>query len=156
MLEMVLQEAARWHRLYLVAKRSHMGVNVDGLSYPPTPSYCLRVSDWSAEFLVRDCTSLLGCQASPEGDSAQAVPHAVSVRLGPRALGYVPPCLITSRGTMQDSHCPFLMVRDMWGSAPCSGGEGLSARVIESVKKGFYPYQRGFSYCGGDYASYAC
>jgi hypothetical protein len=35
---------------------------------------------------------------------------------------------------MQDSNHPFLMLRDPWDSAPCSGGEGSSARVLESVK----------------------
>jgi hypothetical protein len=35
-------DVASWHRLYLVAKPSHMGVNVNGLAYPlhhPTASY---------------------------------------------------------------------------------------------------------------------
>jgi hypothetical protein len=35
---------------------------------------------------------------------------------------------------VQDPHRPFLRVRDPWGRAPCSGGEGLSLRVPESRK----------------------
>jgi hypothetical protein len=42
---MVLGEVDGWHQLYLAAKPSHVGVDVDGLSCHPAPSYCLRVSD---------------------------------------------------------------------------------------------------------------
>jgi hypothetical protein len=34
MLRMVLGDVASWHRLYLVAKPSHVGVDVDGLACP--------------------------------------------------------------------------------------------------------------------------
>jgi hypothetical protein len=95
------------------------------------------VSDYNAEFLVRDCSSLLCHEASPEGASAQVGPHAMTVRLGPRALGQAPPCLITSRGMVQDSHHHFLRVRDPWDGEPCSDGEGLSPRVLELVKRDY-------------------
>jgi hypothetical protein len=72
----------------------------------------------------------------------------MTVRLGPGALGQEPPCLITSRGTVQDSHHPFLRVSDLWGEAPCSDGGGSSPRVLESVKKGFCPCRRGFPTAG--------
>jgi hypothetical protein len=39
----VLRDVASWHRLYLVAKSSHVGVDVDGLAYPlhrPMVCYC--------------------------------------------------------------------------------------------------------------------
>jgi hypothetical protein len=62
-------------------------------------------------------------------------PNAVTVRLGPRALGQALPCLITSRGMVQDSHHPFPRVRDPWGGAPCSGGEGLSPQAFELIKR---------------------
>jgi hypothetical protein len=77
------------------------------------------------------------------------VPHGVTIRLGPRALGLMPPCLITPRGTVPDSHRLFLGVRDLWGGSPCSGGEGLSPQVLEPVRKGFCHCQRGLSYRGG-------
>jgi hypothetical protein len=90
------------------------------------------------------------------GSLCQAGPHAMTVRLGPRALGQSPPCLITSRGTVQDSHRPLLRVRDPWTRAPCSGEKGSSPRVLESVKKGLCPCQRGLSYRGGDHTGYVC
>jgi hypothetical protein len=34
MLETVLGDVASWHRLYLAAKPSHVGVDVDGLAFP--------------------------------------------------------------------------------------------------------------------------
>jgi hypothetical protein len=34
MTETVLRDIASWHQLYLASKPSHVGVNVDGLSYP--------------------------------------------------------------------------------------------------------------------------
>jgi hypothetical protein len=51
MLEMVLGEVARWCRLFLVAKPSHMGVDIDGLSCslhrPTTCVYQTRAqSSW--------------------------------------------------------------------------------------------------------------
>jgi hypothetical protein len=61
----------------------------------------------------------------------------MTVRLGPRALGWALPYLITSRGMVQDSQCLFSRVRDPWDEAPSSGGEGLSPRVLEMVKKHF-------------------
>jgi hypothetical protein len=57
--------------------------------------------------------------------------------LGPRALGWASPCLITLHGTVQDAHCPFLRVRDSWGEAPGSGVEGSTPQVLELVEMDF-------------------
>jgi hypothetical protein len=83
-------------------------------------------------------------------------PHAVTINLGPRALGQTLPRLIASHGMVRDSHHPFLRVRDPWGGASRSGGEGLSPRALESIQRGFYPCQRELSYRGGDHAGSAC
>jgi hypothetical protein len=98
--------------------------------------------------LVQDCSSLLGCEASLGGVTAQASPHATIVKLGLKAFGQAPPCVITSHGTVQDSHCPFPRVRDPWGGALGSIGEGSSPRVLELVKRGFCFCQMGLS-CNG-------
>jgi hypothetical protein len=55
----------------------------------------------------------------------------VTVRLGPRGLAQALTCLTISHGTAQDSHCPSLTMRESWGRAPSSSGEGLSPRVLE-------------------------
>jgi hypothetical protein len=93
MLEKVLGVSAVRCWLYLVAQPSHIGVDVDRPSCPPTPSYCLWISSWSLEFLVQDYSSLLGRQTFLEGATDLAGPHVVTLRLGPRALGPAPPCL---------------------------------------------------------------
>jgi hypothetical protein len=66
--------------------------------------------------------------------------QAATVRLGPRALGQAPYCLVTLRGAMLDSHHPFPGVAVPWGGLPCPGGEGLS------------PHQKGLPCRGGDRA----
>jgi hypothetical protein len=71
-------------------------------------------------------------------------PQAVTVRLGPRALGQVSSCLVTPHGSVLDSHHLFLGVRVPWGDLFCSGGKGLS------------PCQRGPSCRGGDYVGCVC
>jgi hypothetical protein len=43
MLEMVLGDVNSWHRTYLAAKPSHVGVNVDGLACPlHHPTSCIH------------------------------------------------------------------------------------------------------------------
>jgi hypothetical protein len=94
------------------------------------PSYCLWMSGWSAEFLIRDCSSLLGCQSFLEGATTPAGPQVVTIRLGRRALGLASTCLVTPRGAVPYSYHLFLGVKDPWGSLPCSGGEGSSPWVL--------------------------
>jgi hypothetical protein len=67
---------------------------------------------WSVVFLVRDCSSLLGCQVLYQGTATPVGPHAATVRLWPRALGLALPCLVTPRGSVPDAHRLFLGVRD--------------------------------------------
>jgi hypothetical protein len=43
MSEMVLEDVGSRHRLYLVVKPSHMGIDVDGLAYPlHCPTVCIH------------------------------------------------------------------------------------------------------------------
>jgi hypothetical protein len=65
----------------------------------------------SVEFLVQYCSSLLDRQAIFDVATAQMGPHALTNRLGPRALALVPPYLITLCGSVLDSHHHFPRVR---------------------------------------------
>jgi hypothetical protein len=63
-LEVVLGEVAGWRWLYLVAKPSHMAVDVDGLSCPlhhPTACWCQTraQSSWSGTILLYLVAKLL-------------------------------------------------------------------------------------------------
>jgi hypothetical protein len=70
------------------------------------------MSSFTVEFLVQDCSSLLGLQAFLEGATAPSGLHNVTVRLRPIAFGLVPPCPITPHGMVPDSHRHLLGVRD--------------------------------------------
>jgi hypothetical protein len=85
---------------------------------------------WSAELLVRDCSSLLCHQVFLEGATAPVGPYAAIVRLGPQALGLALPCLVTPCEAVPDSHCLFPGVRVPRGDMPCSSGEGSSPWVL--------------------------
>jgi hypothetical protein len=52
----VLGDVASRHQLYLAAKPSNVGVNVDELACPPAPSYGLQPSDEGVMLPVRHCT----------------------------------------------------------------------------------------------------
>jgi hypothetical protein len=84
------------------------------------------MSTWSAELLVRDCSSLLDRQAFPERVTTLVGPQAVTVRLGPKTLGHASSCLVTPRGSVPDLHHLFPGVTVPWGNLPYPGGEGLS------------------------------
>jgi hypothetical protein len=64
MLEKVPGDVASWCCPYLVAKSSHVGVDVDRLAYPPTPSYGLQLSDGGTGVPARCCLV-------PSGNSRQ-------------------------------------------------------------------------------------
>jgi hypothetical protein len=98
------------------------------------------MSTWNVELLVQDCSSLLGHQDFFEGVTTPTGPQAASVRLGPRAFGQAPSCLVTPHGAVPDSHRLFLGVALSWGDLPCPSGEGSS------------PCHKGLPCHGGDHA----
>jgi hypothetical protein len=57
---MALGDVASRRWLYLAAKLSHVGVDVDSLACPPAPSYGLRSSDEGSELPAR-CGLVLSC-----------------------------------------------------------------------------------------------
>jgi hypothetical protein len=104
MLEKVLIVSAVRSCLYLVAKPSHVGVDADGISYPlhhPTTYGCWpdALSLWFGKVLP-----CLVAKPSIGGITALMGPHAVTVSLGPRALGSMLLGLITPCGVVLSSH----------------------------------------------------
>jgi hypothetical protein len=59
----------------------------------PASYYSQCLLAWSAKVLVQDYSSLLGRQAFLEGATGPAGPHAMTIRLGPKALRLALPCL---------------------------------------------------------------
>jgi hypothetical protein len=47
----VLGDVALWHRLYLAAKPSHMGADVDGLAFPLNHPVAYCRQSWGQNFL---------------------------------------------------------------------------------------------------------
>jgi hypothetical protein len=89
---------------YLVAKPSQMRVDADGTSYPlccPTAYGCQlhALSLWFGKVLP-----CLVAKPSFRGVAVLTGPHVVVVRLGPRALGLMPPGLITPCGVVLSLH----------------------------------------------------
>jgi hypothetical protein len=68
--------------------------------------HCLWVLAWRIESLVREGSSLLGCQAFLWESRCPYGPTVATVGLGPGALGPTPPGLITPCGTMSSLHYP--------------------------------------------------
>jgi hypothetical protein len=109
-LEKVLGVSAMKSCPYLVAKPSHVGVDADGISCPmrhPTPCGC-----WpdALSLLFRKVLPCLVARPSFRGVAALTGPHATTVKLGPRALGPMPPGLITPCGVVLSSHHPYPVV----------------------------------------------
>jgi hypothetical protein len=95
---------------YLVAKPFQVGVDANRISYllrPPTACGC-----WP-DALILWLGKVLPClvvKPSFGGVATLMGPHAVTVRLGPRALGPMPPGLITPCGVVLSSHHPYPVV----------------------------------------------
>jgi hypothetical protein len=111
-LEKVLQASATRHGLYLPVKPSHVGFACGRAILLPALSYNLRVSAWSIEFFVRDCSSLLDQTTFLEGATVPTSPYVAIVRLGPRVPGLVLPFLITPHWAVLDSYRLFPGVGD--------------------------------------------
>jgi hypothetical protein len=108
-LENVLGVAAVRSCPYFFAKPSQVGVDADGTSYPlrrPTDCGC------QPNALILWFGKVLAClvvEPSFGGITALTGPHATTIRLGPRALGPMPPGLITPCGVVLSLHHPYLV-----------------------------------------------
>jgi hypothetical protein len=95
---------------YLVAKSSQVAVDADGISYPlcyPTACGC-QPNELTLWF--RKVLPCLVAKPSFGGVAALMGSHPVTVMLGPRALGPMPPGLITLWGVVLSLHHPYPVV----------------------------------------------
>jgi hypothetical protein len=108
-LEKVLRVGAVRSCPCLIAKPSQVGVNVHGISCPlqhPTTCGCWPdvLSLW-----FRKVLPCLVAKPSFGGVAALTGPHAATAKLGPRALGLMPPGLITPCEVVLSLHHPYSM-----------------------------------------------
>jgi hypothetical protein len=108
-LEKVLRVNVASNCPYLVAKPSQVRVDADWISCPlrrPTACACRTdaLSLWFGKVLP-----CLVAKPSFGGVAALTGPHAMTVRLGPRALEPMPPGLITPCGVVLSLHHPYPM-----------------------------------------------
>jgi hypothetical protein len=74
----VLGDVASRHQLYLAAKPSNVGVNVDELACPPSPSYGLQPSDEGVMLPVRHCT-IPSCYSGGGAFPVDAKPPSLNI-----------------------------------------------------------------------------
>jgi hypothetical protein len=109
MLEKVLRVGGVRSCPYLVAKPSRVGVNVDGISCPLHHPITYGCRPDASSLWFGNVLPCLVAKPFFGGVAALMGPHAVSVRLGPKAIGPMLPGLITSCGMVLSLQYPYLV-----------------------------------------------